>query len=90
MRRTPVRLEFSGEDTYTRAAYRRAIIRAAERAGVEVWSPHQLRHTAATEIANSESIHVAQAVLGHAAITTTRRYVEDDLSQLIDVADRRG
>lgn len=90
VRRTPVRLEFSGDDTYTRAAYRRAIIRAAERAGVEAWSPHQLRHTAATEIANSESIHVAQAVLGHAAITTTRRYVGDDLSQLIDVADRRG
>ena len=35
---------------YTRASYLNAIGRACERAGVESWTPNQLRHNAATEI----------------------------------------
>lgn len=35
---------------YTRDSYRRAVQRACERAGIPKWSPHQLRHNAATEL----------------------------------------
>ena len=38
-----------GEE-YEVASYRRAIARACDRLGIPRWSPHQLRHLAATEL----------------------------------------
>jgi integrase len=90
VRPDPVKPRQSPKDTYTRASYRRAIVRAAERAGVPHWSPNQLRHTAATAIANAESLHIAQAILGHADLKTTRGYVDDQLERIIDAAARIG
>ncbi|MFZ2875486.1 MAG: site-specific integrase, partial [Phycisphaerales bacterium] len=46
------------------------------------WHPHQLRHNAATYIAEHEAPDVAQVILGHASIVTTMRY--------ITVPDRRA
>lgn len=61
---------------YTTAAYRRAIARACEAAGVPGWSPNQLRHTRATEIRQSHGLDAAGAVLGHTKIETTQVYAE--------------
>lgn len=90
VRSTPLRGRSDSKDTYTRSSYRQAIRRAAEAAGVPLWSPNQLRHTAATAIANAESLHVAQALLGHSDLATTRRYVDDELGTLLDAAARHG
>lgn len=53
-------------DHYTADSYRRAIERACEAAGVPVWTPHRLRHLAATELRREYGIDVAQCILGHA------------------------
>jgi integrase len=69
-------------DHYSEDAYRRAIARACEAAGVPTWSPNRLRHNAATVITERESIEVAQLILGHRDIKTTLRYAK--------VKDRRA
>ena len=61
---------------YTTSSFRRAIHRAAEEAGVEQWSPNQLRHLRATEVRSRFSLDHAQAVLGHATADTTQIYAE--------------
>jgi integrase len=63
-------------ERYDRTSYRQAIIRACERAGVPVWTPHQLRHLAATEIRKRYGLEAAQAVLGHRTIVATQIYAE--------------
>ena len=40
------------------------------------WHPHQLRHTAATEIRREFGIEAAQVVLGHASLNVTEVYAE--------------
>jgi len=62
-------------DAYSVASYRRAINRACLAAKVPPWSPHQLRHNAASYIAQAESLQVAQLILGHQSISTTMLYV---------------
>jgi integrase len=42
------------------------------------WHPHQLRHTAATEIRKRFGLETAQTVLGHASAEMTQRYAERD------------
>lgn len=61
-------------DFYRVDAYRRAIHRACDIAGVPHWSPHRLRHAAATRIALAEGLEACKAVLGHADIRMTERY----------------
>lgn len=41
-----------------------------------VWSPHQLRHSAATEIRHKHGLEAAQVVLGHSRINVTEIYAE--------------
>jgi len=38
------------------------------------WAPNQLRHSAATEIADKFGVHHAKETLGHSSIRTTERY----------------
>ncbi len=66
-------------DQYDVPAYRRAIARACQKAGIPQWSPHRLRHTAATEIRKVFGLECAQAVLGHAALGVTQVYAEKDM-----------
>jgi integrase len=40
------------------------------------WHPHQLRHTAATEIRKRFGIEAAQTILGHATLSVTEIYAE--------------
>ena len=60
------------------AAYRRAIHRACDQAGIPRWSPHRLRHSRATEIRKLYGLEAAQVVLGHAAVGVTQVYAEAD------------
>jgi integrase len=61
------------------AAYRRAIRRACEKAGLPAWHPNQLRHLRGTEIRKGFGLEASQAVLGHAELSVTQVYAEADL-----------
>lgn len=69
---------------YRVTSYDRAVRTACVKAGVESWSPHQLRHNAATRIAEQFGWEVARIVLGHRSIDTTRIYAEDSLAKAIE------
>lgn len=76
-------------DTYDKDSYRRAIKRACEKAGIPTWTPYQLRHTAATEIAMQIGGMAAKAMLGHASLNTTQIYLHADLEVAIEAARNR-
>lgn len=85
-RKKPYVGEFYGVD-----AYRKAIHRACDEAGVPRWSPHRLRHAAATRIALAEGIEACKAVLGHADIRMTTRYASAaDIELARKVAAQHG
>jgi integrase len=63
--------------------------RAAWRAG-HLWSPNQLRHTAATEVRKRYGLEAAQIVLGHAAADVTQVYAERDLVRGADIMRQIG
>ena len=67
---------------YDVTAYRKAISRACEHSGVPAWSPHQLRHNAATFLRRQFGIDVARAVLGHSSPAVTELYAERDRKQV--------
>jgi len=68
-------------EKYGKDAYCWAIRKACLKAGVEVWTPHQLRHTRATQIRKKYGIEAAQVVLGHSKADTTEIYAERDLAK---------
>lgn len=59
---------------YSTASYGRAIAVACAKAGVERWTPNQLRKAAADEILNTVDIDHAQALLGHSDPIVTKRF----------------
>ncbi|MEM1109813.1 MAG: site-specific integrase [Planctomycetota bacterium] len=64
---------------YTTSSVRRAITRACDKAGIPAWTPHRLRHTAATEIRRAAGLESAAVVLGHGSATLTDAiYAERD------------
>lgn len=65
-------------DHYTTASYRRAVARACDKAGVPRWTPHQLRHNAATNISKLYGLEAAQVILGHSRADITQIYAERD------------
>jgi integrase len=77
-------------ESYSVDSYRRAIARACQRAGVEQWSPHQLRHSAATEIRKVFGLEAAQIILGHSQADVTQVYAERDFTRGVEVAKRIG
>lgn len=77
-------------DQMTTEGYRDAIHRACNKAGVERWSPNQLRHNAATEISKQFGLEVARAVLSHSNISTTAIYAEEDFGVAKKVAQALG
>lgn len=88
-RRAPWPSRAAGE-RYEPTAYRRAITRACELAGVPRWTPYQLRHAAASEIAEHSKLEVAQAMLGHRNIKTTLGYVKVRDQRATAAAKRHG
>jgi len=65
-------------ERYTPASYRHAIRNACEKAGLEPWHPHRLRHNAGTAIRRQFGLEQAAAVLGHASMNVTEIYAEQD------------
>lgn len=68
----------------TYAALRAVIVRANESLGSN-WSMHDLRHTCALRMARDQrlSLRDIQVILGHADLTTTQIYLEDDDHEVI-------
>lgn len=71
-------------------AYRRAIERACKKAGVAVWSPNRLRHSAATRIRNSHGIEAARVLLGHSSPATTEIYAQMDRQHAVRIMAQEG
>jgi integrase len=65
-------------DRYTVASYRRAIQRACRKAGIPLWCPLQLRHSAGTAVRKRFGLEASQAVLGHQELGTTQVYAAVD------------
>jgi integrase len=68
-------------ELYDDGAYRKAIRRGCEKAGIPIWFPNQLRHTAATQIRARYGLEGSQAVLGHKELGVTQVYAEVDQSR---------
>ena len=77
-------------ERYTTSSYDHAIARACERAGIPRWSPHRLRHAAATEVRRRFGLEAAQVVLGHAQANITEVYAERDHALAAKVAGEMG
>ena len=77
-------------DRFNTNSYRRHITRACQKAGVEPWFPHQLRHTAATDIRREFGLDAARAVLGHKSVVMTDEYAELDMQKAMTVAKAIG
>jgi integrase len=54
--------------------YCHAVRRACKKAGVPVWVPSQLRHTALTRVRNQFGLEAAQVIAGHANLQQTEHY----------------
>jgi integrase len=65
-------------------ALRRVVQRANQMLGTN-WTMHDMRHTAATQMANSGKLTLpeVQAILRHANIQTTGRYLTADIDNLV-------
>ena len=74
---------------YSTTTYRQAIRRACDRAGIESWHPHQIRHSKATLVEQQFGREAAANVLGD-TIETTDIYADRNLAQLIDIARKTG
>jgi integrase len=59
-------------------------------AGVEHFSPHDLRRTATTELIEVGGIRKAQKVLGHADISTTARYDRSGQDEALRASSKRS
>jgi integrase len=93
-------------DHYDVASYRRAITRACDLADaaakqnrelpedgerlVPRWSPHQLRHNAATKLRKEFGIEAARVILGHSSASTTELYAELDEARALKVVQKIG
>lgn len=75
--------------TYSTTTYRQAIHRACDRAGIERWNPHQLRHSKATLVEQQFGREAAANALGD-TIETTDIYADKNLCQMIEIARKTG
>lgn len=73
-------------DCYDADSYRRAIKRAADRAGVESWHPYQLRHMTGTAVRDALGVEAAQALLGHSKASMTEHYARQSEKKAIEAA----
>ena len=82
-------------DRYDHVTYRTAIQRGITKAraageAVPDWTPHQLRHLAATRARKEMGIEHARALLGHSGLKVTEIYAEADANLAAEVAKRIG
>jgi integrase len=74
----------------TAAGYNVTIRCACLKAGIEPWSPNQLRHSGATKIRQQASLDAAQVILGHSTVQTTQVYAERNLDAALRIAAEVG
>ncbi len=67
--------------------YRRHVTRACEKAGVRVFTPHEIRHGFLTWAANTLSLSAAAAAANHRSVATTQRYVHVQPVDALSVAE---
>jgi integrase len=77
-------------DKYRTSSYQHAITAACERAGIEAWSPNQLRHSHATMIRRQYGLEAAQVALGHSRADVTQVYAERDQALALKIAAEVG
>lgn len=58
--------------------------------GSHRWHPHQLRHTAATELRKQFGLEAARVVLGHRSAAVTEIYAEIDQARAVEAIARVG
>ncbi|MHB8974936.1 MAG: tyrosine-type recombinase/integrase [Pirellulaceae bacterium] len=75
---------------YDDESYCRRVKRLCEQAGVPKWTPHQLRHSAATEIRRKHGLEAARLILGHRSAATTEIYAEKELHEAIRIMQEIG
>lgn len=76
---------------YTTNSFRRAIERACDSAGVAKFSPHRLRHLAATRVRAELGVDAARALLGHSLAAVTEIYSHEVDKQLaLKVVEKFG
>jgi len=77
-------------DHYSVASYRKAITRAADKAGVVHWAPNQLRHAAAENIQSVFGIEAVKAVLGHSNVAMSGHYAKQNKTLAASVMQEIG
>lgn len=83
--RKPEQMEFvfCNPDGKPVKRFYRSLYRLGRKLGIRV-SPHALRHSFATFVAQTQPLHVAQELLGHRDISTTRIYAHVNLEMKRD------
>jgi len=77
-------------DQYSKDSYNWSIRKACVKAGVEPWSPNQLRHNCATKVRRLYGLDAAAAVLGHRLGAVTEVYAEADFLKAVEVMRQIG
>jgi integrase len=85
-------------DKYDSASYRKAVKHAIKAANkgkkddqkIPEWTVYQLRHSAATNIAEELGLDVARAVLGHRSLKITAIYAKEDIKKIAQKYKRIG
>ena len=72
------------------AGYCKAVVAACKLAGIEPWSPNQLRHSGATRIRQQVSLDAAQVILGHSNVHMTETYAERNIDSAMRIAEQVG
>jgi integrase len=69
-------------DRYDKDTYARAIRRACEKAGINIWTPNRLRHSFATRVRQHPAggLDTSQVLLNHRRIQTTQVYAEPNVA----------
>lgn len=75
---------------YTTWSYGHAVANACRRAKVPRWTPHQLRHNAATRLVAQFGWETARIILGHSAVSMTAQYAIEDFTKAVDAVQRAG
>jgi integrase len=75
---------------YTVESYRHAVKEGCLKADVPSWTPHQLRHNAATGLRKEFGLDVARVILGHRSAAVTEIYAELDVDKAVKIMERVG
>jgi site-specific recombinase XerD len=75
---------YRGSEITLRRAYQRAV------RDFPLWSPLQLRHTAATAIRARYGVEAAKVILGHTRVETSQIYAERDLNRAEEIMREIG